>query len=35
MIYNNAYVPIEIILRRNLGEQGKNGDFLGKHSRKS
>ena len=31
MIYNNPYVPFEIILR-NQGEQGKNGNFLGKHS---
>ena len=32
MIYNNPYVPFKIILR-NWGEQGKNGNFLGKHSR--
>ena len=34
MIYNSPYVPFEIILR-SQGEQGKNGDFLGKHSQNS
>ena len=32
MIYNNPYVPFEIILR-NYGKQGKNDNFLAKHSR--